>query len=172
MRPKAILFVIATTVIAASSAAGWHELKLESCDDCLVEPTRKCSAVGIKWPTSGGIILTEFGAPNEGMNVALPIGSAVKAMQSGTVTFVKTVSMDYGGFIVLRHDGDEYKSVYAYLSATLVKKGDHVKRSETIALSGTAPRNGASELHFELRKGSTPTNPRFCLPGRGIFVGG
>ena len=46
-----------------------------------------------------------------------------------------------------------------------VKRGDTVKRGQTIAKSGQTGNVATPQLHFELRKGSTPVDPTQYLAG-------
>jgi murein DD-endopeptidase MepM/ murein hydrolase activator NlpD len=46
-----------------------------------------------------------------------------------------------------------------------VKKGDVIKRGQTIAKSGQTGSVTAPQLHFEIRKGSTPVDPAQYLNG-------
>ena len=42
----------------------------------------------------------------------------------------------------------------------MVKRGDPVKRGQVIAKAGQTGNVAAPQLHFEIRKGSTPVDPR------------
>jgi murein DD-endopeptidase MepM/ murein hydrolase activator NlpD len=47
----------------------------------------------------------------------------------------------------------------------LVKRGEQVKRGQTIAVSGQTGSVNAPQLHFEIRKGSSPLDPMRFLNG-------
>jgi len=47
----------------------------------------------------------------------------------------------------------------------LVKRGDAIKRGQVIAKSGQSGDVGSPQLHFEIRKGSSPVNPLEFLNG-------
>ncbi len=66
----------------------------------------------------------------------------------------------YGKVLELDH-GFGYTSLYAHLSKILVKKGEHVKRGDLIALSGkTGSLATGPHLHYEVRHNGIPLNPR------------
>jgi murein DD-endopeptidase MepM/ murein hydrolase activator NlpD len=50
-------------------------------------------------------------------------------------------------------------SAYANNAEIDVKRGDVVKRGQVIAKSGESGDVASPQLHFELRKGSTPVDP-------------
>ena len=60
-----------------------------------------------------------------------------------------------------------YVSAYAHNSELEVKRGDKVKRGQTIAKSGQSGAVGSPQLHFELRHGSMPVDPMSCFPSDG-----
>ena len=60
--------------------------------------------------------------------------------------------------MLVRHSNG-YVSAYAHNGELKVKKGDTVKRGQTIATSGQSGNVSSPQLHFEIRKGSTPVDP-------------
>ncbi len=56
-------------------------------------------------------------------------------------------------------------TAYAHASELMVKRGDAVRRGQVIAKSGQTGTVNAPQLHFEIRKGSTPVDPTKYLPG-------
>ncbi len=46
-----------------------------------------------------------------------------------------------------------------------MKRGETVKRGEVIAKSGQSGNVSSPQLHFEVRKGSTPVDPTGMLAG-------
>ena len=51
-------------------------------------------------------------------------------------------------------------------SELMVKRGDTIKRGQVIAKSGQSGEVGSPQLHFEIRKGSSPVDPLQFLNGR------
>ena len=68
----------------------------------------------------------------------------------------------YGNLVLVRHPNG-FVTAYAHASELLVKRGDKVKRGQVIAKSGRTGNISAPQLHFEIRKGSTPVDPMSYL---------
>ena len=66
--------------------------------------------------------------------------------------------------MLIRHPNG-FVSAYANNGSLNVKRGDQVKRGQTIALSGQSGNVASPQLHFELRKGSKPVDPTGYLAG-------
>lgn len=121
-----------------------------------------------RWPVRGRII-AGFGAKpngtqNDGINLAVPEGTPVKAAEDGVVAYAGNELKGYGNLILVRH-ANGYVSAYANASALLVKRGDTVKRGQVIAHAGQTGNVTSPQLHFEIRKGSTPVDPTKYLGG-------
>ncbi len=115
-----------------------------------------------RWPAKGRVV-SKFGArvngsANDGIDISVPIGTAVKAAENGTVIYSGSELEEFGKLILVRHSGG-WVSAYAYSSKNLVKRGDRVKRGQTIARSGRSGTARTPKIHFELRKNSSPVNP-------------
>jgi murein DD-endopeptidase MepM/ murein hydrolase activator NlpD len=109
------------------------------------------------WPARGRII-QKFEHGSDGINIALPVGTPVKAVEDGIVAYSDNKLKGYGNMILIRHPNG-YVSSYAHNSVLEVKVGDKVTRGQTIVLSGQSGNVGSPQLHFELRKGTSPLNP-------------
>ena len=121
------------------------------------------------WPVDGRIV-SRFGAGasgerNNGIKIAVPIETPVKAAADGTVAYVGDGIAALGGLVIVRH-GENWTSVYGHASRLLVQRGQAVKKGQTIALSGDTGFADRPELHFELRKGRAPVDPATQLPKR------
>jgi murein DD-endopeptidase MepM/ murein hydrolase activator NlpD len=112
-----------------------------------------------RWPARGRVI-SGFGGNggNEGINIAVPEGTPVKAAETGTVAYAGSEVKGYGNLVLIRHDNG-FVSAYAHNGEISVKRGDKVKRGQVIAKSGQSGNVTSPQLHFELRKGSTPVDP-------------
>jgi murein DD-endopeptidase MepM/ murein hydrolase activator NlpD len=123
------------------------------------EQTASLSAGNFRWPARGRVI-AGFGANggNEGINIAVPEGTPVKAAESGTVTYAGSEVKGYGNLILVRHDNG-FVSAYAHNGSLSVKRGEQVKRGQVIATSGQTGNVTSPQLHFEIRKGATPVDP-------------
>ena len=98
-----------------------------------------------------------WGKNHNGIDIALPIGTPVKAADGGTVTFSGRQGT-YGYLVIIDH-GAGYTSYYGHNSKNMVSKGDKVHKGQTIALSGNTGRSTGPHLHFEVRKFGVPVNP-------------
>ena len=135
-------------------------------------PAKAVDATGalptFRWPVRGKVI-TSYGAKtngksNDGINLAVPEGTPVKAAEDGVVAYSGNELKGYGNLILVRHSNG-YVTAYAHASELLVKRGDTIKRGQVIAKSGQSGEVGSPQLHFEIRKGSTPVDPLQFLNG-------
>ena len=92
-----------------------------------------------------------------GIDIAAPNGTPVKAAAGGEVLFDGWLR-GYGRVVILDH-GRDYSTLYAHLSASLVKEGQVVKPGAVIARVGKTGNVTGYHLHFEVRKGSFVQNP-------------
>jgi murein DD-endopeptidase MepM/ murein hydrolase activator NlpD len=115
-----------------------------------------------RWPVRGRVIAgfgpKPNGQQNDGINVAVPEGTPVKAAEDGVVAYAGNELKSYGNLVLVRHSNG-YVTAYAHASEILVKRDDPVKRGQVIAKSGQTGSVAAPQLHFEIRKGSTPVDP-------------
>src|SRR5579872_960012 len=121
-----------------------------------------------RWPVRGKVI-TSYGAKtngkaNDGINLAVPEGTPVKAAEDGVVAYSGNELKGYGNLVLIRH-ANGYVTAYAHASELLVKRGDTIKRGQVIAKSGQSGEVASPQLHFEIRKGSTPVDPLQFLNG-------
>ncbi len=117
-----------------------------------------------RWPARGRIIQGFKSGGNDGINIAVPEGTAVKAAESGVVAYAGSEIKGFGNLVLIRHPNG-YVSAYANNGELDVKRGEQVKRGQTIAKSGQSGNVASPQLHFELRKGSTPVDPTQYLAG-------
>jgi murein DD-endopeptidase MepM/ murein hydrolase activator NlpD len=104
------------------------------------------------------------GQQNDGINIAVPEGTEVKAAEDGVVAYAGNELKGYGNLVLIRH-ANGYVSAYAHASELLVKRGDSIKRGQAIARAGQTGNVTSPQLHFEIRKGSTPVDPARYLGG-------
>lgn len=120
------------------------------------------------WPLKGRVV-GEFGVIssnmiNKGINIQpYPNNPDVVAARSGRVVFYSPDFSDYGKTIIIDH-GDGFLTVYARNAEVFVRVGEQVTRGNIIAKTGFTGRDKSTYLHFQIRKGYTPQNPKFYLP--------
>jgi murein DD-endopeptidase MepM/ murein hydrolase activator NlpD len=120
------------------------------------------------WPAHGPIT-TRFGVEvddrkSNGIEIAVPEGTPIKAANDGVVVYAGSTLETYGNLVLLRH-ADDYVSVYAHAKTLRVKGGDKVKRGDIIGESGQTGDAKEPQLYFEVRKSSVPVDPLPLLGG-------
>ncbi len=135
-------------------------------------PVKVTEATGalptFRWPVRGKVI-TSYGAKtngkaNDGINLSVPEGTPVRAAEDGVVDYSGNEVKSYGNLVLVRHSNG-YVTAYAHAREVLVKRGDAIKRGQIIAKSGQSGEVGSPQLHFEIRKGSSPVDPLQFLNG-------
>ena len=128
----------------------------------------KADAAGVepefRWPARGRIIEGFKAGGNDGINISVPAGTSVRAAESGVVVYSGDGLKGYGNLILIKHPNG-FVTAYGNNGELDVKRGDQVKRGQVIAKSGDTGNVNAPQLHFELRKGSTPVDPTNYLAG-------
>jgi murein DD-endopeptidase MepM/ murein hydrolase activator NlpD len=121
-----------------------------------------------RWPVKGRVIAgfgpKPNGGQNDGINLAVPEGTPVKAADDGVVAYAGNELKGYGNLVLIRHSNG-FVSAYAHASELMVKRGDAIKRGQVIANAGQTGNVTSPQLHFEIRKGSTPVDPTKYLSG-------
>jgi murein DD-endopeptidase MepM/ murein hydrolase activator NlpD len=121
-----------------------------------------------RWPANGRVIAgfgpSANGQQNDGINIAVPENTPVKAAEDGVVAYAGSELKGYGNLVLVRHPNG-YVTAYAHAKELLVKRGDQVKRGQVIARSGQTGNVNAPQLHFEIRKGAAPLDPVKFLTG-------
>jgi len=125
------------------------------------EATAGAGAPTFRWPLRGRVI---GGFPkSDGIDLAVPEGTAVHAAEDGVVAYAGSELKGYGNLILIRHSNG-YVTAYAHASELMVKRNDTVRRGQVIAKSGQSGSVTSPQLHFEIRKGSSPVDPMQYLP--------
>lgn len=126
------------------------------------------SAGNFRWPARGRIISSygdkNDGGKNDGINISVPEGTSVRAAENGVVAYAGNELKGYGNLVLIRHS-DDWVTAYAHNSDLMVKRGDVVTRGQVIAKAGQTGSVQTPQIHFELRKGSTPVDPLKYLAG-------
>jgi murein DD-endopeptidase MepM/ murein hydrolase activator NlpD len=126
------------------------------------------SLPGFRWPVRGRVIVAfgpkPNGVQNDGINLAVPEGTPIKAAEDGVVAYAGSELKGYGNLVLVRHPNG-FVTAYAHASDILVKRGETVKRGQVIAHAGQTGNVTSPQLHFEIRKGATPVDPSQYLSG-------
>lgn len=123
-------------------------------------PVGPPSAAGLIWPLNG-LFTSPFGwrwgRMHEGIDIAVPEGTAVRAAQSGTV-ILAAYTGGYGNYICIDH-GSSLSTCYAHLSSYAVSSGSSVSQGSIIAGSGNTGSSTGPHLHFEVRVNGVAQDP-------------
>ncbi|MGE0022990.1 MAG: peptidoglycan DD-metalloendopeptidase family protein [Hyphomicrobium sp.] len=116
----------------------------------------------LRWPVSGKVV-SPFGpradgTHNDGVNLAVPMGTDVHAAEGGVVAYAGDELAGYGNLVLVRHDNG-WVTAYAHADEILVKRGDQIKRGQVIARAGRTGKVDQPQVHFELRQGQKPIDP-------------
>lgn len=124
-------------------------------------------AAPLRWPLASPLLSSPFGTrqgkSHEGIDLAAPTGTSIRAADGGQVLYAGDAVRGYGNMIVLQHAGD-LLTVYAHGSVLLVRTGEKVAAGQEIARVGQTGRATAPHLHFEVRRGQVPQDPLRFLP--------
>lgn len=126
----------------------------------------------LRMPLDNSVLTSGFGTRvspitglnhiHKGIDLAAPEGTKVYACKGGKVA-IASVDNIYGNYIILDHENNT-QSVYAHLSAKLVKTGEEVSRGTVIGKVGSTGASTGPHLHFEIRVNGAAQDPRRLLP--------
>ena len=111
------------------------------------------------WPLHG-VLLAGFGPQgggihNDGIDIAVRIGTPVAAAENGIVAYAGNELRGLGNLLLILH-ADGWVTAYAHTQMILVRRGERVSRGQTVATSGSA---AVPLLHFEIRRGTEAVDP-------------
>ena len=113
------------------------------------------------FPLPGAKVISPYGQRGGRMHTGADLKTKAKdkiyAAFAGEVVFSDRFS-GYGNLVRINH-GNGLETYYAHNSKNLVKKGQHVKAGQVIALVGQTGRATTPHLHFETRVNGKPQNP-------------
>jgi septal ring factor EnvC (AmiA/AmiB activator) len=119
----------------------------------------------LPWPARGRV-LRRFGRqPNSrfgtaivrnGMEIEVPEGQPVRTVHEGTVAYADQFE-GYGNLVIVDHGARAY-SLYGYLGALGVSRGQRIDNQAAVGTAGRNPA-GNSALYFELRVDGTAVDP-------------
>lgn len=120
------------------------------------------------WPVerSRVVVTAEFGEPrggarHQGIDLAAPAGTAVRATADGTVIFAGRDGR-YGKTVVIDHGGG-FHTRYAHLKGIDTAKGKRVRRGDRIGKVGKTGNASGTHLHYEVLRNGVAVNPRAYL---------
>ncbi len=94
---------------------------------------------------------------HKGYDIAASPGTPILATADGVVTFTGNRGL-LGKTIIIDH-GHGITTYYGHMDKVLKKRGDKVKRWDTIGLVGNTGRSTGPHVHYEVRLNGLPVNP-------------
>ena len=123
-------------------------------------------------PLEGGRISGAFGGQrimngqkmnsHQGLDIATPMKTPIKASADGIVTLNKGPYFYSGTMVVLDH-GQNLSTIYAHLDSVAVKQGQRVHKGDIIAYSGKSGRATGPHLHWGASLNGIRFNPQSLL---------
>jgi murein DD-endopeptidase MepM/ murein hydrolase activator NlpD len=128
-------------------------------------PIRGGNGSGLIWPVDGPVVSgfgPRFGGAefHEGIDIAVPSGTPIRAAAAGTVIFTEpeASSGGYGNFTCIDHGGG-LSTCYAHQESFAVSAGQQVSQGQIIGYSDCTGHCFGPHVHFEVRIDGAPTDP-------------
>src|SRR5918999_3244341 len=117
-----------------------------------------------------GTVTSEFGPRwgrnHDGVDIAAPTGTPVRAAACGSVT-VAGAQSGYGNIVCITHT-NEFSTCYAHLSRSATSQGARVQQGQVIGYVGCTGSCTGPHLHFETRVNGQAQNPRGYMSGASV----
>ncbi len=150
--------------------------QLNALETLLIDRQLQKAVTPSGWPVNGGWVSSNFGmradpftgarSMHKGVDIASPMGSVIKAMGDGVVSYA-SMKRGYGRLVQINH-GQGYVTRYAHTQhnpVALVKVGDRVKKGQAVARVGISGRSTGPHLHFEVLLERQQVDPVDYLKG-------
>jgi murein DD-endopeptidase MepM/ murein hydrolase activator NlpD len=162
-------------IIAAAMQAVWDQYQLWIKDNPVgatppgPEHSKRYQMI---WPMPRSLISQPFGPsslalePNHfhtGIDITAPFGTDVLAADDGVVAQVGNGPTGYGTFVLVAH-ANGLATMYAHMSAALVKPGDKVTQGQVVGKEGSTGTSTGPHVHFEVRVNGRAVDPAPFLP--------
>lgn len=108
-------------------------------------------------------------AYHSGLDLVGPLGSAVQATASGTVTFAGPRGR-YGNMVAIDH-GHGISTRYGHLREIFVEVGQRLETGQEIAIMGSSGRSTGPHLHYEIRSQYETLDPMKFLQAGAKAIG-
>jgi murein DD-endopeptidase MepM/ murein hydrolase activator NlpD len=115
---------------------------------------------GFIWPVNGAIVSgfgMRWGSMHEGVDIAVPSGTPIRAAASGVVAIAGSVG-GYGNYTCIEHGGG-ISTCYGHQEAFAVSAGQGVSQGQVIGYSGCTGHCFGPHVHFEVRINGAAVDP-------------
>jgi murein DD-endopeptidase MepM/ murein hydrolase activator NlpD len=112
------------------------------------------------WPVNGPVVSgfgMRWGRMHEGIDIAVPTGTPVRAAAAGSVSIAGEVS-GYGNYTCIDHGGG-LSTCYAHQERILVSVGQQVAQAQVIGISDCTGHCLGPHVHFEVRVNGQAVDP-------------
>jgi len=112
------------------------------------------------WPVNGPVVSgfgMRWGRMHEGIDIAVPTGTPVRAAANGSVSIAGEVS-GYGNYTCISHGG-ALSTCYAHQERILVSVGEQVVQGQVIGISDCTGHCLGPHVHFEVRVNGQAVDP-------------
>jgi murein DD-endopeptidase MepM/ murein hydrolase activator NlpD len=93
-----------------------------------------------------------------GLDFSAPQGTPIYATADGVVEVAGNLSNGYGNHVVIDH-GYGYETLYGHMVRVKVKRGQRIKRGETIGYVGSTGKSTGPHCHYEVHKNGRKLDP-------------
>ncbi|MGE5041339.1 MAG: M23 family metallopeptidase [Candidatus Levyibacteriota bacterium] len=114
------------------------------------------------WPAHGEVTQYAYYWHPGAIDIAVPIGTQISAVDDGTVVYAGWDTTGYGNTVLIAH-GDGLTSRYAHLSEIDVTNGQGIHKGDKVGLSGSTGHSTGPHLHFEVRRSGKAVDPMTLL---------
>jgi murein DD-endopeptidase MepM/ murein hydrolase activator NlpD len=128
-----------------------------------------CGSLRLASPVDGTVTSgygPRWGRNHDGLDIAAPTGTPIRAAECGVVSFAG-VQSGYGNMVCVQHSS-RFETCYAHMTHDAVSQGQRVERGQVIGYVGCTGSCTGPHLHFETRVDGVARDPRPYLGGAGV----
>jgi hypothetical protein len=128
-----------------------------------------CGSLRLGDPVNGTVTSgfgPRWGRNHDGLDIAAPTGTAIRAVECGVVSF-SGVQGGYGNMVCIKHSS-RFETCYAHMSRIAASNGQRVQKGQVIGYVGCTGSCTGPHLHFETRVDGAARDPRPYLGGAGV----
>ena len=128
-----------------------------------------CGSLRLGSPVRGTVTSgfgPRWGRNHDGLDIAAPTGTPIRAAECGVVSF-SGVQSGYGNMVCVKHSS-RFETCYAHMSRYAVAQGARVQRGQVIGYVGCTGSCTGPHLHFETRVDGAARDPRPYLGGGAV----